>query len=639
MTRGASPGAGAGGRARALVAALVVAAVLLVGLAAPAGALAHAQLEDVTPQRGAVVEQQPDAVTFRFDEAVEGNFGAVRVFDRAGERVDAGDSYHPDGRSQQIAVHLQPKLPEGTYTATYRVVSADGHVVTGGSTFSIGQASATGATVGELLAGASAGPVTETVLGIGKGLTFAAIAVAVGGVAFLLWTWAAVAPAAGATSSAAAAFSGRVRALLLGAAAAGAVGCAVVVVLQGANAAGISGWSALDPDIVRETLDTRVGAAWGAAVPVWILAGALSAIALRPRDEGAAVERQVAAAIAPVPAAGGPIATARVPAAGGSIATAPVRIVGRGAAPASAQTLPLALLALALAFLVLVPGLGGHASTQSPTWVVFPANVVHVVAMAVWAGGLVVLLAALPAATRRLDPDGRTRLLAGALARFSPLALAAVIALTIGGLVQAYVEVRTPAHLLDTAFGRAVLLKALLLCALIAIGAWHRRASIPRLRAIAAAGRSPAGAGVAVRRALRAEVALIVVVLGVTAALTSYAPSIAQTSGPFSTTTTIGPAQLQLTVDPASVGANEIHLYLLDPRDGSQWDQAEEVHVSATQPAKHIGPLHERVAKAGPGHYVVPAALLGVPGDWTLTVAVRVSEFDQYERRIEVPVR
>ena len=141
------------------------------------------------------------------------------------------------------------------------------------------------------------------------------------------------------------------------------------------------------------------------------------------------------------------------------------------------------------------------------------------------------------------------------------------------------------------------------------------------------------------RRALRAEVALLVVVLAVTAALSSYPPSTAQTAGPFETTTTIGPAQLQVTVDPAAVGANQIHLYLLDPRDGRQWNRAKEVQVSAVQSDRGIGPLREQVSRAGPGRYVVSGAPLGVPGEWTLRIAVRVSDFDQYERRVAVPIR
>jgi copper transport protein len=577
---------------RRLAAALAAAAVL--ALALPVAASAHAQLEGVTPQRGAVVQQQPGAVVFRFDEAVEGNFGAVRVYDRAGERADAGDAFHPDGHGEQLGVHLKPGLSDGTYTATYRVVSADGHIVSGGSTFSVGEASGAGETVAELLEGSNTGPVTEVVDGIAKGLTFAAVAVLVGGLGFLWWTWGWAAATAQAGAQADAALRRRLRRLLTGASLVGALGAAAFVVLEGAEAAGISGWSALDWDIVSETLGTSIGRVWGIAVLVWLAAAALSWFALRPAPRTAG----------------------------------------------TAATAPLALLAVAAAALVLVPGLGGHARTQDPVWLLLPANVIHVAAMGLWAGGLVLLIAALPAATRTLEPAARTRLLAGTLARFSPMALTAVAVLTVAGVVQAVVEVNAFSALLDTAFGRAVLIKVILLCGLISIGAWHRRSSIPGLRAIAAAGQSPAAAGVAVRRALRAEVALIVVVLGVTAALSSYPPSTVQASGPVNRTTTVGPAQLQVTVDPATVGANEIHLYLLDPRDGSQWDKAKQVTLRASQSDRGIGPLDIELSKAGPGHYVTSgSAALGVPGDWTLDVAVRVSDFDQYEQQIEVPIR
>ncbi len=43
-----------------------------------------------------------------------------------------------------MGVHLKPHLPAGTYTATYRVVSADGHIVSSGFNFSIGHPGAAG---------------------------------------------------------------------------------------------------------------------------------------------------------------------------------------------------------------------------------------------------------------------------------------------------------------------------------------------------------------------------------------------------------------------------------------------------------------------------------------------------------------
>ena len=575
-------------RTRLHVGLAALVAAVAVCLVAPAAALAHAQLEGTTPQRGAVVRVQPAVVAFRFDEPVEGDFGAVRVFDSRGARADAGDAFHPGGRGSVLGVHLKPGLARGTYTATYRVVSADGHIVSGGFVFSVGRASGTGLTVAQLTAGGGSGAVTETAFGIARGLQFLAIALAVGALAFLTLVWRPALRRAAdrepAWSEAGEGFAARCRAIVGAAVAIGLLSAAGAVVLEGAEAAGISGFAALRPSIVRETLGTRFGTVWGIGVLVWALFGAVAAFA--PGRRWALIALSV---------------------------------------PAAA--------------LVVLPALGGHAATQSPEALLVPLNVVHVGAMSVWAGGLALLALALPAATRRLEPPARGRLLADVLVRFSPIALAAVAAILVTGLAQSYVYVRTPAHLLDTAFGRAVLIKFLLLIALIALGAFQRRRSLPALRRVARDGAAPGQAGVLLRHVLRAELALIVVVLGVTAALTAYAPSIAAQSGPFNVTTNVGPAQLQLSVDPARVGPNEIHLYLLNPRDGTQYRGAKEVDVEERLPAKDIGPLTQVANLAGPGHYVVPGAVLGVSGTWEVQVTVRVSAFDEYLTTVEVPVR
>ena len=68
---------------------------------------------------------------FRFGEPVEAAFGSVRVYDGDGDRVDRGSAEHPDGRGDAIAVGLRGGLGDGTYTATYRVISADSHPVVG----------------------------------------------------------------------------------------------------------------------------------------------------------------------------------------------------------------------------------------------------------------------------------------------------------------------------------------------------------------------------------------------------------------------------------------------------------------------------------------------------------------------------
>jgi copper transport protein len=144
---------------------------------------------------------------------------------------------------------------------------------------------------------------------------------------------------------------------------------------------------------------------------------------------------------------------------------------------------------------------------------------------------------------------------------------------------------------------------------------------------------------VILRRTLRAEALLIAAALATTGALAGYAPPTAIGSGPYNKTTHIGPQELQLTIDPARVGVNELHLYLTDPRTGAQLDDAKEVDVSAALPSKGISAGDVQADKAGPGHYIVPALTLGVPGRWTVTLTVRVSDFDEYAKKLEVDVR
>jgi copper transport protein len=575
--------------ARALVAAFALA------LLAPAGAFAHAQLEGTVPERGAVVKHEPPAVIFRFDEPVEGNFGAVRVYDANGSRVDEGDAFHPNGEGPRLGVHLKPGLPDGSYTATYRVISADGHIVSSGFVFSIGKAGRTPKeTVSELTAGSGSGPVTETAFGLARGLQYVAIALAVGGLAFLLLAWlpglALVGGDGDGWSRAAAAFATRLRRVALLAAVLGAISAAAGVVLEGAEAAGISGFSALKETIIRETLETKFGTIWGIAVLAWIAFGLLAAILLRP-------------------SAG--------------------RSFGWGRA---------LLLAAPLAYVVLVPALAGHGSTQSPVLLNFPVNVIHVAAMAVWLGGLATLLFVAPRGTRELEPGDRGRLLAAALSRFSQVALVAVGAILLTGLIQAYVYVRRLDALIETGYGRAVLIKFVLLMVLIGIGAYNRRRSVPRLNKIAAGGESPGRAGLLLRRALRAEVALLVVVIGVTAALASYAPPISAQSGPFSAESTFGPIQLELSVEPARVGANQIHIYLFDAKSGAPFAKVKQLKATAALPEKNISlPLEPQLA--GPGHYTIPGALLNANGEWRIALTVRVSAFDEYTKTTEVPIR
>ncbi|MGA9277429.1 copper resistance CopC/CopD family protein [Ilumatobacter sp.] len=115
---------------------LVVLAVVMV-LAIPGVAAAHATLIAIDPADGVVLADQPSAVTLTFNEPVSVS-GGVAVYDRDGRRI-ADDA---EATNETIEIALPDDLATGTYLVTWDVLSADSHRVTGSSTFSIGAPSA-----------------------------------------------------------------------------------------------------------------------------------------------------------------------------------------------------------------------------------------------------------------------------------------------------------------------------------------------------------------------------------------------------------------------------------------------------------------------------------------------------------------
>jgi len=584
---------------------------LLAALAAAPAAHAHAILERTTPERGASVAEPPRTVSFTFDERVEAAFGAVRVFDERGDRVDDGTLLRPGGAADVIATGLRADVPDGTYTATYRAVSADSHPVSGGFVFTVGEGgSIPAATVSELLADGAAGPVTTTAFGAVRAIGYAALAAAIGALAFLVLVWipalAAVAGGARAWLRAGERFGDRLRAVVLAAAAAGVVTSGSSLVLQGAIAGGTTVWAALDPSVLGDVVATRFGEVTVLRLLAWVLGAGLVLWALR-----------------------GPRGRVLQPASVGATGLAP-------SAPAGLAVLGLA--AGSLGVVAVSFGLGGHAGATAPTWLMLPADAVHLVAMAVWIGGLVLLVTAVPVATRAVDPSERSRLLAAVLARFSPVATASVAALVLTGVAQSIVHLEAFADLVDTAFGRAILVKTALLGGLVGLGAYNQRRLMPRLRALAAGGRPPGGPGRLLRRSLRSELLLAMAVLGATAALVSSSPASAGGSL-LSESLALGPVRMELTVEPLRAGSNEMHVYLLDARTGAQVDSFDELEVEVTLPEQRIGPLEVDLRKAGPGHFTTTVAPFAPAGAWELRAKLRLNRFDVHRAEVEVPIR
>jgi copper transport protein len=158
-------------------AAVLAVLALLVG-AAPASA--HATLVSSDPAEGEVLAEAPDVVTFTFDEPVVLSEGSVQVFDAAGDAVESSAG----ARDEVVTAELPDGLDDGTYVVTWRVVSTDGHPITGSLTFSVGAPSET-VVAPEVEAASAAGAKTD--LGIVQVLQYVGLLLACGLVVFSCW--------------------------------------------------------------------------------------------------------------------------------------------------------------------------------------------------------------------------------------------------------------------------------------------------------------------------------------------------------------------------------------------------------------------------------------------------------------------
>ena len=565
---------------------LLVAAVLALGAVflAAAPAFAHAQLTSTEPVGGTALATSPSRVVLRFGESVEIPLGSVRVFaSPSGKQVETGAAGHADGQGNAVAVKL-PKLDKGTYIVTWRVTSADAHPVHGAFTFVVGSGkggAGDAALVEKLLSSGGGSTTVGAVYAVIRFAAFSALVVLVGGFAFLALVW----PGGAALA--------RARRLLWAAWGAAVVTTAVGIPVQGVYAAGLPLSKVASSTVLSGVLDERFGKVWGARLVLLALM-ALVLVALGRR-----------------PVAGGAALPPAIRAAGG--------VLGVG--------------------LLLTPGLAGHASTQDLVPLAVASDVVHLVSVSLWLGGLAMLVVTvLP---RRLPDE-----LAAVVPRFSRIAFGAVIAILATGTFQGWREVRSKAALTDTTYGRLLIVKVVLFAVLVALGALSRRFVQARYRVPAARLSFGPGTDTAdpdgetvtqLRKTVGAETVLAVVVLAVTALLVNAQPARSALAQPYSTEMRSDTVWVDVTVDPAKAGPAALHFYTLSPQGSQQ--EVQDLTVTLSLPSQDVGPLTVPVTRAGPGHFSAYNFNIPLRGQWKLEVKALLSDIDEATVSATIPVK
>ncbi|MGW3666982.1 copper resistance CopC/CopD family protein [Streptomyces sp. NPDC005141] len=670
---------------------LAVTGVLLAG-AAPASA--HAALTGSDPRQGSVVDKAPTQISLTFSEQVSLSDGSLRVLDPKGKRVDAGGASNLGGTTYGVKLHAG--LPDGTFTVTYQVVSADSHPVSGAFTFSIGAPSQTSVALSDQAVG---GGVVGFLYGAARYFSYAGFILLVGGAAFVLACWqrgSGIRP---------------VQRLVVSGWLTLTVSTLALLLLRGSYVGSGKVGDIFDLTLLGQVLQTKSGAALVSrllllAAAALFIAVLFGAYAKRDEDERAAAE-----------AASGGVAAATVT---GAKATAAAKAVGAksataakaaGAEPAGAvrtasgdaseggpggaadaddlaaekKDLTFGLTiggAVVAAGLAATWAMAEHASTGIQAGIAMPVDVLHLLGVAVWLGGLSALLVALFRAPVEAQIE------AAAVRRFSRLAFGGVLVLVATGIYQSWRQVGSWPALTDTTYGQLLLVKVGLVALLVGIAWISRRwtaqlAQAPAPEAVAAAlveqrsaGRTPATvpadsrraaqlarqqAAVAsardkrvrdadphrsgLRRSVLAEAGVAIALLAVTTALTATEPgrteeaarqataSASQRSGPlslkipFDTGGEDGKGTVEVTLDPARVGGNEMHVFVVRP-NGKAFD-VPEVKVAFTLASKDVGPLPVTPDRIATGHWTATGVQIPMAGDWKIAVTVRTSDIDQ----------
>ncbi|MFF8628300.1 copper resistance protein CopC [Streptomyces werraensis] len=409
-------------RVRTLVLLILAVAGALLAGAAPASA--HAALTGSDPAQGAVVDTAPPQLSLTFSEPVAVGDDSVRVLDPKGERVDKGDPANPSGTT--YSVRLVSGLPDGTYTVAYQVVSADSHPVAGAFTFSIGAPSET--TVAVSAQGSDEGLV-GWLYGFGRYVSYAGFVVLAGGACFVLACWA---PGARVRAVQRLVVSGW---LALTAATLG------LLMLRGSYTTSGRIGDVFDLELLGDVLQTKTGAALvsrllllaAAALFIAVLFGAYARTAdaddpdrAAESDGGEPDKRDLTFGLA----------------LGGTVVAA-----GLAASWAMSE----------------------HASQGLQAGVAMPVDVVHLLAVAAWLGGLTALLVALYRAPVE-TPVGRD-----AVRRFSRLAFGSVVTLAVTGVYQSWRQLGSWSAFTDTRYGQLLLVKIALVAVMVAAAFLSRR--------------------------------------------------------------------------------------------------------------------------------------------------------------------
>jgi copper transport protein len=284
----------------------------------------------------------------------------------------------------------------------------------------------------------------------------------------------------------------------------------------------------------------------------------------------------------------------------------------------------------------------GHGGTGS--WWHFATTVVHVSAVVAWLGGLGVL--GWLVLRRRLTPHRLTR-----LPLWSRYAATSVGLLALTGSVQAVIQVRYTAALLDTAYGCVLMVKLVLVGSALLLGLRGNRWISRRVARMGNATAEHSGAGVStapawvapgetarLRGRVRAEAGIGAVIVVVSGVLSSIAPAAAAYAPTRVVHAVIGPYTVTVEVAPARRGPQSFRVTAEGAADTTALPQSVRLDLGQDAgavkdlpvgfPYRLPGPL--RPGKATAFTFVSSSVNVPAAGAWTATLTLVAGPAEQY---------
>ncbi len=279
-----------------------------------------------------------------------------------------------------------------------------------------------------------------------------------------------------------------------------------------------------------------------------------------------------------------------------------------------------------------------HAAAALGSGWAVTADFVHLVAAAVWAGGLIFLALLLLKLHRlQLEPDqvGLVRL----LRRFSLSAQIAVFVLALTGLFSSFVQLPHVGSLFSTTYGQVLLIKLAIVAAILALAFLNNRSvqkaeetvtHPPTLRNFSRR--------VAVEAGMAAVLLVSIAVLVQTPTPNFSLPtSAAPPSLPFNKMAYESDLAIHLQVTPNQVGHNRYWVHLSHP-DSSDIGEVQLVRLFFTHESGQMGQARLDLVDLGEDAFAAEGAFLNLDGDWNLSVYVRRRGMNDVLAEITVPV-